>query len=774
MKLSLAWIFDHIQADWRAYNVPDLVSRFNQTTAEIESWEHYTIDFEPFAIGFIVEKSTDTVTVQVPEWQKKISLPIRSDALVNQWYVIKKNADYHWATVKDFGATKDGLLPAIYCPQVLQAGGWKKHIPAQDYILELNNTSVTHRPDLWSMRGVARECAALLDVPLKTIDTLIKTHQIMAFDETKHKTKSGWTIHNDAPKACTRFAALPIESCQYCASSITMAAMLCRIDYRPINAIVDCSNYVMADLGQPLHAFDAQKIANKTLGPCMAKENQKLSLLDGSTIELSQHDIVISDAQAPLSLAGIIGGVASAVTPQTTALLIEAAHFDVATIRGSIVRHKIRTESSTRFEKNIDPNQTVIALQRLLALFDKEEIPYTLTDAIISLGKNYQPTPIALPNNFIDDRLGAHVGKEFIEKTLQRLEFDVQNTAQGFTVTPPSFRGLNTITIPEDLVEEVGRFWGYRNITPTLPAWPMHPHNHHKTLQLRAIKNQLAYGLGLHEVNNYPFFDEQFIQSINYAPSHSIKSKNPLSQNMVQLVDSLVPHLFKNVQQNLHKAERIALFEVSRTWHLHNNEAVERTMLAAVWWHNESSFNFYDGKAALQSLFDLIHLPIEWHKADESSHNRPWFSRNQTAHLMYQNQSIGYAGMADNAWTQRVGKGTAFVCELDAEFLRSYQAPIAILKPLAKYPHVFYDVSMLVPMTCTVEKLTAAIHKANHLIYQVQLRDIFEQDAWKDKRSITLRYFMRDTEKTLTKNEADAIHEQVIANVQQLGAQIRS
>ncbi len=773
MNVSLSWLFDHLDADWRRIDITELVNRFNRTTAEIESFHTFELPLHDLAVVHIKNKSQQAVTAVCPEWKRDLTLQLREDAVVDAWYVVRRNGgDVAWASLRDFGARKDGLMPAVYISQVTSDGSWKKHVDEKDYILELSNTSLTHRPDLWGIRGLARECGALLGFSLKPLSELMYEQSVVA-DQTRHQIEGGFLIENRAPAACSRFAAWYLPCITNHACQLSIASRLCRIDQRPYNWLVDATNYVMFDMGQPIHAFDAAMLAPGSFGPVMSKKGQSLTLLDGTKLELTTQDMIISDGKQPLALAGIMGGAASGVTLQTKRTIIEAACFDPATIRFSAARHKLRTEASARFEKNLDPNQNVEALQRLAALMKRDAVTDDFAQPIISLGAPFKPATITVAHDFIERKLGVTIPPAFVKTTLEQLMFNVVQKNAEYTISVPSYRGPRSVTIPEDIVEEVGRFWGYDNITPALPRWLMTPIDQKRVLRLRKIKQHCAYGLRMAEVNNYPFYDEPFLHELCYVPLHAVKAKNPLSQHMVHLVTSLVPHLFKDVQRNIHRADECAFFECARTWRMHDGKEVETSSLAAVWWDAKKKFDFYAGKAALSSLFNMLKLPVEWRKSDVAASNFAWYSRYQTAELFVGDKRMGYAGMADTAFAERIGAGSAFICEVDADFLLAYQEPLPTFEPLAKYPCVFYDISMLVPLSCTVEQLVNVMKGVDSRVYDVQLLDLFEKDEWKDLRSVTLRFYMRDTQKTLSKDVADEVHLRMINAVKQLGAQIR-
>ena len=251
MKISLSWLFDHIDADWRTIDVAQLVCLFNKTTAEIEGFDKISIDLKKLATAQIKSINGQTVVADIPEWKHTVDMPLREDAKIGAVYLIAKEQDkYQWATLKHFASEKEGMLPEFKIAQKDMLGAWKKSIEEHDVILHLDNKSVNHRPDMWGHRGVAREIAAMLNLPFKALD-----HMLIAHDVKEYETKSAagknhaFGIGVENPNACHRFAGLYIEQIDSEGSNPCMAARLAKVDSKPINALVDITNYIMLEAG---------------------------------------------------------------------------------------------------------------------------------------------------------------------------------------------------------------------------------------------------------------------------------------------------------------------------------------------------------------------------------------------------------------------------------------------------------------------------------------------------------------------------------------------
>lgn len=776
MKLSLSWIFDHIDADWKKVDVKKLVSDFNQKVAEIESFYQFHIDLEHLAVAQITEQDEESVTVRCPEWNISTQLSRRKEVFQGDWVFIKRtDSHYEWALDTHFGGYKDIILPAFYMPDFMQDGEWKATTETHDIILEIDNKSITHRPDMWGHRGYAREIAALLDVPFKELSSVLPDVSVL---QHAHRQSSGPSMPFDLAietPACLRFAALYIKEVVTQPSLLWMAQRLIRTENKPIDAIVDTTNYVMLDLGQPLHAFDANTLKGNSVSVRMAHAKEKLTVIDGQELTLTTDDVVIADASHAVSLAGVMGGATTSITRKTTSVLLEAACFDATTIRKTAARHKKRTEGSARQEKSIDPAQEVILLRRALQLLKEAGIVVSEARNVIALGTLPSPKVIFVSHRFIEQRLGVALETDQVIKILEKISFGVQLTQDEdgnlcYEITVPSFRATKDITIPEDIVEEVGRFFGYDRITPELPSIITRPSSLTQLQRLRAIKTMLSTGYAFRELYSYAFYDETLLEALKWQPHHAVTIQNPVSEHWRRLVTSLVPHLLKAVEQNATDHDQLHFFEWARVWQQQDATITEEKRLAGILF-DKSQLDFYSAKQIVNAISGLIHLPLTWQKIDKPE--LPWLMPFQSAQLMHGTTIVGYAGMVDPTFVRPLFEGPTFVFELNGDYLMNYTPARKRFVPLSKYPEVTRDISMLVPIQKTAQSYIDLISGISPIITHVTLVDFFQKAEWHDKRSLTIRVILQDSHKTLTTQEVDTIMEKVIAAVQQEGATIR-
>lgn len=794
MKLSMRWIFDHIDLGslkLEDINIKELVDLFSLNSAEIESLDYVNTSLDRLTLAQVKSIDNMQAILYSPELKKEIILPLEKDILLNSVYLVKQDyKNFYRATLKDLGSSNTTLLPNVYVSDEDLSGNWKKNFEATDYIIEVSNTTITNRPDMWSHRGFAREFTVLLNKQLLPENKILSHRNIKNYSnlqvlKSNVESDNPFIIEIDSGNcayACRRFAGLYFKEIENIPSLLNMATRLLRVNAKPINMIVDLTNYVMFDLSQPMHAFDAKKIESKRILARCAWDDEKIELLDNSEVILNSKDYVITDGEEPIALAGIMGGSSTAVSVKTDSIFLESANFDPVTIRQTSTRIKKRTEASSRFEKNLDPNQNTQAILRFLKLLDDNHVKYKASESIISLGNEYGEKVIKVDYKFILNKLGIEVSVERIEDILVNLDFgiklekDIKDNSIFFIITVPTFRSKD-IAIKEDIVEEIARFIGYENFAPKLPLRATLPFDISNIMSIRTIKKHMAFGIKMNEAQSYSFFDEEFLKELNYEPKDYLEIQNPQSQNYKRLITSLVPNLFKCISTNIDKLSNLRFFELNRVWFIdneHNNkQAVEFLELSGIFYDHKSQIDFYEHKALINSLFDLLNISIEWKKPDAESTLEPWYDINKTALLVYKDRIIGQAGDVDQIFLNKFVPGYAFIFELDANFLTNIKNQIYKFKPLIKYPEVHFDVSLLINQEVNVDSILKVIKNSNNKIHEVALIDMFHKEEWGKEKSLTFRLTIYDENKTLVKEEIDEVTFSVLSNLRALGAQIR-
>ncbi|KKQ49211.1 MAG: Phenylalanine-tRNA ligase beta subunit [candidate division TM6 bacterium GW2011_GWF2_38_10] len=785
MKLSLAWIFDHIDACWKQQDVEVIVQKFNAIVAEIEHVEKIHYDLAPY---FLVQAMSERGVTRffAPALGQELIVSVRNDAYVGAAYMVKKTEHgYVWATLKDFGLDKEGLMPALSVGDADLVDGWKALFHADDVIFDVDNKTLNHRPDMWGHRGFAREIAAFLGLPLKDESLFLRQHAVKS-DAHSVASSEAFPIglRSLAGDASKKFAGLALTSVCNKPCDVLIASRLIAIGNRPINALVDISNYVAADFGQPMHVYDAAHIKGNEVVVRFAHAGEKLLLLDGQELTLTDQDLVVANAHVPMCLAGVMGGAHSGVTLASTAAFIEAAHFDAATVRRAALRHKVRTESSARFEKSLDPEGAATAVFRFLFLLEKTGIVHIPAQALALVGSYEKAVgAIEISHRFLEQRIGVTLATRDVVEPLERLGFSIvrqENTQDGvvYHVEIPSFRASKDIRIQEDILEEVARCYGFVRIPHELPVITREPYAMQAVMRERKIKHFLASGARMMEQLNYAFFDESFLQRLGLTELHALAVLNPVSENYARLATSLVPGLLKNMYDNQMERESLAFFECGRIWIPTQSSAQERKQLAGIVFERRATVDFYHVKDQLLRLFDDIGLDgsaLSWHKASENI--SPWYLGFQTAVCQYQDHIIGYAGMMDQAMLAKIDalpESTAFVFELDLDLLLTLSDAPKRYTPISRFQDTYFDVSLMIPLSLTFACLEQAAAAVSPLLKRVELVDFFENKAWADRRSVTMRCWLSSVEKTMGKEEIDAVWQRVVDAVSSLGAQLRA
>lgn len=773
MKLSLSWIFDHIDADWRNFSIQEIVAQFNAKTAEIEHWYEIKFDPEKCIVGRYLSTKEGKAVLFSSELNKEILLPERADLLSEHHYLICLEPSMRWATMEDLFCQKEGFVPALQLTQEEAKGLWKKNIETHDYILEVDNKSVTHRPDLWGHRGYARELAAIFDLPLVQEDYFLAQKPIRHAEKYVKPSSSlpiGVRIESSA---CDRIAVFSLPQVSFTPSSLSMVLRLCRIGARPLNSIVDITNYVMYDWGQPMHAFDAQAI-DQELIVRNAHEHEQVTLLDGETITLRPNDCVVADRKKVLALAGIMGGKESGVSSRTTALLLEAAHFLPTPIRLSAAQFKKRTEASARFEKSLDPLQNTQALLRFIKLLGQRGTYFEGKEAIISLGTLPQQRKLTVSHETIQEKLGTTLSSEWVTRYLVKLGFGVTIKAQPsllYEITVPSFRVAKDISRAEDIIEEIARLFGYQNIPLRLPMRTMKPFAIQRLLRQRLLKTLCANMVQAHEVYNYALYDEELLKKLDWQPDDAVYIQNPLSENRKRLVTSLLPHLLGNVISNsAHTDQDQHFFEINKCWQQRTHEVIETNKLALVM-SSKNDLDFYEGKALVKKIEEALKVTLEWRKPLNAV--PLWYSKYQTAELLFEGTLIGHAGIGSLQTVYPVVERSTFIIEIMIDPLLKTNCVQPTFVPLAKFPSVTFDISVLSPLQVSVQTLEHALAFADPRIQEVQLRDYFTKAEWGDKRSLTFRCTAIDEHKTLSKEEIDEIISQAQDALRKQGTEVR-
>jgi len=627
-----------------------------------------------------------------------------------------------------------------------------------DWVIEIDNKSLTHRPDLWGHYGMAREVAAITGVTL--LDP-VKLELLPAGE-------SPVRVEIADPARCFRYSALLFENVKAGPSPEWLRTRLENIGVNSINSVVDVTNYIMAELPQPMHAFDADKLAGDTIFVRTARARESLVALNGETYELAETDLVIADASGPIALAGVIGGMASAISEETTRVVLESANFEASSVRFTSSRHKLRTDASVRFEKALDPENTVRGLARVIELL-RQVCPGIR--AIGGVADTRAPLrsiePIHLPISFIVRKLGKDISQAEVTRILSALGFGISEAGNAeLMVTVPTWRATKDISLKDDLAEEVGRMVGYDSIAPVAPrvasvvppANPLRPY-------LRRLRAQLT-AQGFTEVYNYSFTNETDARRFGLDLGEHIAVRNPIASELTHLRRSLVPGLFRNILTNVRYFPEFRLFEVGNEIHPKG----EIMHVAGVLYSAQGNeHDFFEMKRVAECLFPGARLVA----AEARAYEHPA----RTAEIHWRGAGIGRLFELHPSILQTEGlEGRALVFDVDTIAAQSLSAAgAARYKPLRKFPTSGFDLSVVCNLRTPVDHICDALRTlAGASLAAIEfVRQYVGPPFGPDQKSVSYRLEVGALDHTMTADEVTAIRSRVIEGMRALGFELR-
>jgi len=720
MKFSYSWLRGLVEG--LEESPEDLMRLITLKTAECEGLEQVGVLLESACEAAVLSVEKRKAVVETSRYGQKTVIcgaPNLREGLRTVYVPIgKKIID---------GVESDGMLASAHELGISRDHEGILEIESfdikPDWIIEVDNKSLTHRPDLWGHYGMAREVAAITGN--KLVDPV---RDSVPLDPRIKVTIEDYGL-------CPRYSALVFENVTIQPSPLWLQYRLESIGLNPISNIVDVTNFVMAELAQPMHAFDADKLEGGHIIVRRAHERERFAALNGESYELDPSSLVISDPKAAVALAGVIGGADSAISEKTNRIILESACFDAVSVRKTSSKLKLRTDASMRFEKSQDPVNTVRGLARAVELLREVSPGIRLVGGVADA---YRPLkaqePIELPIDLLNRKLGAKVPADRARKILEALGFRVD---EAFRVTVPSWRATKDISIKEDLVEEVGRMIGYGSIVPVAPLTPdrvpaANPERafHHKVREMAAAQ-------GFTEVYNYSFISEEAARKFGFT-ENLIEVANPIASDQNYLRPSLLPGILKNIEDNQRHFDTFRFFEIGNEIHPDH----ETPHFVAVVFAKET------GLLELKRLPECLLPGIEVRPAVARSYEHP-----QRSAL------VGDIGRLFEFHPKIVENGRAAVLDLNLTLLMQKQPATARYTPLRKYPESAFDVTLVVPERTLIGDVAAAIPRQPEILAIEFLREYTQPDG---RRSLTYRVTVGANDRTLTSAEINAIRENII------------
>ncbi len=636
----------------------------------------------------------------------------------------------------------------------------------KDFILEISVTP--NRGDVLSIKGLAREIAAVTGVGF-----------ILAEEgegEEPEPTHDLIDIAVEDEKACPRYTAMVIEGVKVGPSPDFISSRLIAHGLRPVNNVVDITNYILLELGQPMHAFDLDKIKDKTIRVRPDKKGETLPAIDGTNIEFEGSSaVVIADGGGPVAAGGIMGGEPTSVTEKTSRILLESAFFDPSTIRRASKTIGLASDSSYRFERGVDICDVRVALVRAAAMI----IDLTggrAPGGVIDIYPNrFTPQDLELSLARTEEMLGVEIEKTDIIKKFTALGMDVRSAGDDedtLICSPPSFRTDMTSVV--DLVEEAARLIGYDQIPAKMPLVPLDSASSPQSLTLKKKIKGLLISFGLTEVVNYSFVSGD-IFSLYGGTGGGVTILNPLSSDQSVMRGSLLPGLIKNLQLNLDRETKtVRIFELAPVFHGGVSAPVESWKVAGLihgqnapltWDQKAEPLDFYDMKGLVEGLLEGLGLNATLSVTAYEGPDKGFFHPGRSASLSLDGNSLAVLGELHPELRQTLDiKGEVFLFELDIEALPASLISSRTFSPLPKFPASERDVALLVDQDLPYREIIAAINEINtKLIEMVDLFDVYCGDKIPvGQKSLAFRIRYRSPLKTLTHNEVEKAHERLL------------
>jgi phenylalanyl-tRNA synthetase beta chain len=632
---------------------------------------------------------------------------------------------------------------------------------APDAAIEIDNKSITHRPDLWGHHGMAREVAAILGLELRDPVNLDLLPQGPAAVK----------LQIEDLDLCPRYSALVFENVTVQPSPLWLQYRLTAIGLNPINNIVDMTNFVMAELAQPMHAFDADLLHGDTIFIRPAKPGEAFRALNGEGYTLDPSNLAIADSAGAIALGGVIGGADSAIGAQTTRVVLESANFQASSIRKTSSALKLRTDASMRFEKAQDPVNTVRGLARAVELLREISPGIRLVGGLADqMREMTAPPAIVLLLVWLERKLGRAIEPGQVRRILQSLKFGVTETEPGvFLVTVPSWRATKDVAVKDDLVEEVGRMVGYDSIAPVAPLVPAAVPPGNPVRRFQHEVRSLFVDNGFTEVYNHSFLSEESVRAFGGDPAAHIRVANPIASNQELMRATLLPGIWKNITDNARYRETFRLFEIGMEIHRREQGLPEEIphLVAALY-----DRALYDANAG--GIFELKRvaeclLPGARTVPTEA---RAYEHPARAAEIQWKGS---VAGRLFELHPRFVETGRAAILDLDLRLVESLMADRTKYTPIRRYPSSAFDLSVIAQSRELAGTLEAAIAGfAGPLLESVQFVRQYAGPPLADgTKSVSFRLTVGSPERTLSADEIAAIRATIIDRMRALGYELR-
>lgn len=645
-----------------------------------------------------------------------------------------------------------------------------------DIILEIDNKSMTNRPDLWGHYGIAREIAALYDLPMT---------QFPHFDRNVENT-SGFHVTVEDAERCPRMTGTQIENVCVKPAPYWMQVRIWKTGMRPINALVDITNYVMLATGQPTHAFDSDHIAGHVIVR-RAGEGEKLLLLNGKELALSSDDLVIADDAGVVGLAGVMGGAKDSILPDTSKVILEVANFDAKGIRRTALRYDNRTEASARYEKAIDPERCDQAFDLSMQLFSDLYPEMKVTGLVDEYPRHLKPAEIDVALSWLERRLGKRLPPEEIKHKMELLGYGITFNGDNMHVVVPTWRSTGDVSIQADIMEEVARMYGYENFEaePITTTFDGAINQLDKDLE-RRIKEYLAIRCGMQEIFTYPWMEESYVNAVLQSTEGILSLSTPPSPAERFVRSSLLPNLCKAVVKNERYFDEFSIFETAQVFRDENYTSPydpreklpsQRKNVAGAFATTGKDITalFRKAKGVVEMMARYVHMEALTFKQVE----KPVWADNVVWLNIYRgDEKVGDLALLAKKVSMACGikNLNVMLFQLDQDSLVPLKSRTNTFTHLAEYPMTDYDISLLVDGSVQWKDVAQTVRGIkSELLHGAAFVDEYRgKQVPAGKKSLTLRLAIGSKDKTLTSAEIEEVASGVLNKIaKRFGAELR-
>jgi len=804
MKISLRWLSRHVDLD--GIEPAQILADLTMSTAEIEDLIRFGEGLEPLVVGHVRkrEKHPDADKLSVCEVDLGRSGGVvqivcgAPNVAAGQRVVVIKPGDVlppsggkgalKIKVGKIRGVESHGMICSeselglsdeadgifVLPPDTEIGARFVDVCEVQDWVFEIDNKSINHRPDLWGHYGFARELAAIYGRELKPVVTPVALPS----------DGKGVEIVIEDKEACPRYCGLMIDGVDSGPSPNELRWQLQAVDQRAVNLPVDLTNFVMLDLGQPMHAFDARHVADQTIRVRRAKDGETITTLDGQERKLDAQDLLICAGDKPEALAGVMGGEGTMVEAGTTSLFLESASFRASTIRRTTMRLGLRTDASTRFEKAQDPANAETAVHYFLDLLRGYCPTAAAAGPLVDPeGFAYTATPLLLRRDRLALKLGIALDDEAVVKILTSLSFEVETTADGFVCRPPSFRATKDIAIEDDLIEEVGRMYRYDNIPEEPLSGTVEPPARNEELYLvRRMIEVSCLELGCNEIYNYSFTPDLVLEACGAKGHPYIKVSNPVAPEITRMRRHVMPSLLSVVEGNLRQSASVRLVETGKGYHAESkdehglpHEVRELSFVYAVRDGAEAEHPYGALREDVQHLLRRLGYPVELTRK-WSGKDQPWVHPARAVALDRDGSPVGYVAHLHPAVADalKLPKQVAIAC-VDIRALHANGRMEPTYVPVPTHPELPVDVALLVDVEVEVATVSAFLRETGRkLIRKVELFEVYRgEHVPAGKKSLNFTVTLGADDRTLSDKDEGKFLDKVRKNAAQIDAELR-